>query len=231
MSAKTLENPVIVGLPDLCADFYSLFVQLRYEAPAADADGLRRDVGDLLRNLERRGSAAGVGRSELEDVRFALVATLDELVLTSEWALRDEWASRPLAIEMFDDANAGESFYTRMQTIARNAPSKRAELIEVYLTCLHLGFRGQYADYDGMEKLKGIVADHTRLATGDAPANEPLSPHAQQTGSLQATLKRWPLWAWVSIGLGVVVLVHLILSWRISGLMSDLQTAATALAN
>lgn len=230
MSSKTLENPVIVGLADLCADFYSLFVQIRYEAPAADADGLRRDVGDLFRNLERRGSATGVGRSELEDVRFALVATLDELVLTSDWPLRDEWASRPLAIEMFDDANAGESFYTRMQTIARNAPSKRAELIEVYLTCLHLGFRGQYADYDGMEKLKGIVADHTRLAMGDAPANEPLSPHARQTASLQAALKRWPLWAWVSIGLGVVVLMHLVLSLWLGGLVSDLQTAATALA-
>ena len=230
MSSNTLENPVIVGLPDLCADFYSLFVQLRYEAPAADAEGLRRDVGDLFRNLERRGSTAGVGRSELEDVRFALAATLDELVLTSEWPLRDEWASRPLAIEHFDDANAGESFYTRLQTIARNAPSRRAELVEVYLTCLHLGFRGQYADYDGMEKLKGIIADHARVAMGDAPANEPLSPHARVEGSLQATLKRWPLWAWVSIGLGVVLLVHFILTWWLGGLMTDLQNEAAALA-
>ncbi len=212
MAPTTLDNPIILGLPDVCADVFALLVQLRYESPAADADGLRRMVGDLFRDVDRKGSAHGIGRSEMDDVRFALAATLDELVLTSEWPLRDEWASRPLALELFDDANAGETFYTRLQNIARGAPGHRAELVEVYLTCLHLGFRGQYADYDGLEKLKAVVAENTRLVLGDAPAAGALSPHAQPASSLQQSLRRWPVWAWVAIGLGAVVLLSLVLS-------------------
>jgi type VI secretion system protein ImpK len=80
---------------------------------------------------------------------------LDETVLTAGFPLHDEWARTPLQLRLFGDHLAGEGFFEQLKML-RAEPEKNIEALEVYHTCLLLGFQGKYL-LEGQEKLDYLV--------------------------------------------------------------------------
>jgi type VI secretion system protein ImpK len=111
-----------------------------------DLESFRRRMKGALQEAEREAARAGYGPAEIKEAEFAVVAFLDETILSSKEAKADEWRKRPLNIELFGQAVAGDVFFEKLADIEHRRDSPQlADLLEVYLLCLLLGFEGRFS--------------------------------------------------------------------------------------
>jgi type VI secretion system protein ImpK len=112
----------------------------------ADAEQFRQQMRDALRAAARQ--ARDEGGYETADVRsatFAVVAFLDESVLTSGNAAFADWRRKPLQEELFGTHVAGELFFENVRAIlGRPDSAALADLLEVHGLCVMLGFAGRH---------------------------------------------------------------------------------------
>jgi type IV/VI secretion system ImpK/VasF family protein len=99
-------------------------------AQLADA---RRTVED--ERLDPRGYA-----------QYAVVALVDEIVLSSTWPGAEQWRREPLQVHYYDNLLAGEQFFVRLEELRGDAD---ADLLEIYFLCLCAGFQGRFRDEPG----------------------------------------------------------------------------------
>lgn len=126
----------------------------------ADADAFRAQVRHLLALAHRDATQAGYDGRTVKLATYAYTAFLDESVLGSREAALATWARQSLQEEVFGDHMAGETFFTRLDELrARPDSDETADLLEVFVLCLLLGFRGRYAATD-----RGALDAHVRAA-------------------------------------------------------------------
>jgi len=203
-------------LADILAPCFALIVHLRSQDDYGDPAALRQRVKDLLRRAEQDAAGTGAPDEDVKTALFAVVAFLDETILSSSWPQKDAWASRPLQMERYDRFDAGEVFFHRLSSLLER-PAEHAEAIEVYYLCLTLGFRGRYQIlqqeklqefiercHDSLHRAPGIQPDV--LAPGGLPTD-------QAAAEVESTLPGWML---ALAGVAVAVLLYLGLSLYIS---------------
>ena len=75
-----------------------------------------------------------------------MVALLDSVVLHSNDPVRTEWERKTLQEELFGQTDAGIVFFEKLERFRTQQDSARlADILEVYLLCLLLGFEGRYS--------------------------------------------------------------------------------------
>jgi type VI secretion system protein ImpK len=156
MSALTVE--LGQRLPDLYTEMFAFVLQLSLSNDPGPADALRVQVNRLLGEVAAKASEAGYSQSAVEATRYAVVALVDELVLTSNWPCKNAWLGKPLQMEHFGSFAAGEQFFQRLDQIRGVQDAQRADVLEVYTLCLWLGFKGKYGGVQGMEQLRQLRA-------------------------------------------------------------------------
>ena len=199
------------------SDPESFRAQLRGALGAADAES------------RRRGYSADEARLSV----LAVVAFVDESVLNSANPIFRDWPRRPLQEELFGGHVAGETFFQNLKyLLTQNDAGRIADVLEVYLLCLLLGYRGRYsAGREGdlqavgdriAEKIRRIRGATAAITTAYVPPveNLPRDSDAWVKGLLYGVA-----------GLLVLALV-LFLGYKlsISSALSDLHAAMGALA-
>jgi type VI secretion system protein ImpK len=110
------------------------------------SDGFRNRMKDALKDIADMAARRGYAREDVAEANFAVVAFLDEIVLSSQDSGRSQWARKSLQEELFDQRSAGELFFKRLDELrAHNDSPRLAEVLEVYYLCLLLGYEGRYA--------------------------------------------------------------------------------------
>jgi len=196
-------------LADLCGDLLAFALQLKRSKDPGDAEAMRQKIDEQFRALETKARQADVPQEDVQQAKYAICAFIDEMILTSPWALKESWADKPLQLAYFNDFAAGEEFYNRIDPL-RGA--KKNSVLEVYYLCLALGFRGKYVDLQGMEKKKVLMDTMLREMRGAAPAagTGGLSPGWQPPDALPGIVKHFPAW-FVAAACGLVVILLFIL--------------------
>jgi type IV/VI secretion system ImpK/VasF family protein len=94
----------------------------------------------------RESGVSGAGF--YEDAKYAMVALADQIFTVDmpDWPGQAAWRDRPLEIEFFDTATAGQTVYERLDALIARRTSSERDLGEVYFHVLSLGFRGKYFD-------------------------------------------------------------------------------------
>ncbi len=169
-----------------CAEVLALGAQLAGSRDLPAADVMQRRISALLDEMERRGATARIAQRDLEDVKYAIVAFLDEQLFRAQWAGRQHWMLEPLQLIYFNENTAGEGFFARLEALEREAG--RAHVLEIYYLCLALGFQGKYAVRSGeglgaiLDKLSARLA--RSLAFGDtiSPHGLPVETGRRRTG-------------------------------------------------
>ena len=109
-----------------------------------NSDAFRENAKKLIRLASQ--DAAGRGYTS-EDVRLAacaVVAFLDEAVLSSKNQVFSTWSRMPLYLELFGDDVAGETFFQYVQQLlSRRDSVETVDVLEVYYLCMLLGFQGR----------------------------------------------------------------------------------------
>ena len=112
----------------------------------SDGETFRKRTKATLQEVERVAVSTGYDVRDVRDTHFAVVAFLDAVVLHSKDAVRAEWERKPLQEELFGQADAGVIFFEKLdQFRSRRDSEQLADILEVYLLCLLLGFEGRYA--------------------------------------------------------------------------------------
>ncbi len=144
-------------LADISSESLMLILQLRAANDYGDPSTLKTRVVDMFDGFEQNARSVAIDNEKIRQAKFALVAFLDETVISSNWLRKDEWLTEPLQIKLFDTFNAGEEFFTNLHSLRQRASSNK-EVLEVYYLCLTLGFKGMY-QLQSPETLRRVVDD------------------------------------------------------------------------
>jgi type VI secretion system protein ImpK len=194
--------------------------------PVTDGNKFRTDMKNALRNAEKESITRAYMPEDARFATFAVVAFLDESILNSSNPAFADWARMPLQEELYGHQLAGEQFFQNIDRLIGRADSQDlADVLEVYLLCMLLGYRGRY-DLSGPEALRPVmdsVQDKITRIRGPLPGFSPawaVPEGAVVTGGPDPWIRRLMLAAVIAAGVTIVffVLFKIILSVGSSGL-------------
>jgi type VI secretion system protein ImpK len=199
-----------VPLRELFTDLiaYVLFFQVTCEQRCPPFAEVRGKITAMLEEQERRIQAGEVPWESYREARFAVLAWVDEAILTSAWPHRTQW--QHLMLASHGTLNAGEEFYERL----KNLPTGAQDIREMYYLCLELGYLGEHALADSASYLRELRHGLYRQLSG-APNDirqhyARLFPEAYRKppGERPAAASRiHPIWYGLALLLPVVLLL------------------------
>lgn len=215
------QNPLL----EACVNVFALTAPLVGASRGVNLDSdFRAKVQAALDELVRLGFELQIDPNVVNEAKYAVVAFIDEKVLSSAWAGRSTWMGRPLQLEYFGEHLAGENFFHRLARL-RQGGERSVDVLEVYYTCLQLGFEGMYR-MRGLEQLMALQVD-LRSQLNDYRARVPrtLSLHGVANVSLMERVRREvPYWV-----IGVTTISVLVFGYIAFAFLLD-ERAATARA-
>lgn len=158
-----------------CAEVLMLAVSFPSSPSMVSAVDLRQRLQVALDSMVGKGRAVGIQEQDLADMRYAVVAFLDEQILKSNWPGRNEWMSQPLQLVLFNQYTAGEGFFNRLRGLLGEG---RADAIAAYQLCLALGFRGQFGSGADPTSLTGFTQSALQQVSRSLPRSDKLGPNA-----------------------------------------------------
>jgi len=206
-SRVRLDNELV----HLASPVLEIIMQVKANRVVPSSD-LRRQIDGLLKQLETRGEQAGYKERQIQAAKFSLAAFVDEMVLTAQFPLREQWEKHPLQLEYFGEHLAGVTFFNRLDDLMKDCAND-GDVVELFYLCLLLGYKGKYKIYYEQE-LKTViegVADHLRRA--NRLRGGVLSPHwrvADQPQPIEDTgIPEWVKTAG-AIAIAAVVVIYMI---------------------
>lgn len=175
-------------------------------------ESFRREVIDGLRRLEAEAGTNGIEVDDAREACYALSLLLDEQIAESQWSERMRWMGEPLTLMMHQDPEAGVNFFRRLEALQ----DRQAQVKEVFLICLALGYRGKYVGMDPAQAAAELGAIRQTLLRQIHPVAidqiRRLFPEAYREASPLADHvpppPRW--WLWASVGaVAVALLIYL----------------------
>ena len=174
--------------------FYALFLLKNGSGPH-DKTGFVDNITSFLADVDRRAKQLGVPPEDVEAAKYAYCAAVDEIILRSDYTIREAWETRPLQLRIFGDQLAGEHFFEKLEEL-RARGIAHLQSLEVFHLCLLMGFQGKYA-LDAPDKLNYMcsrLGDEIARMRGK---NRGFAPHAdrpdQIANKLRTDLSLWVL--------------------------------------
>jgi type VI secretion system protein ImpK len=238
MSTATLPPPPTASAPAKPAgelafalqEAFTVVVRLRTgRQGTTDAQAFRAHVKQLLAAADQRARAAGYSNDMVKLAVYAYIALLDESVLGSAQPMFAEWSRQSLQEEVFGEHMAGENFFrTLQQMMAQQDSEHLADVLEVYLLCLLLGFRGRYGLSDSGGELQGLTTTlqaRIQRIRGTVPTDLVPDWAVPRDERVPTGHDRWlPRLTMIAGGAIVVALVlFLLYSWLLRGSLNELS--------
>jgi type IV/VI secretion system ImpK/VasF family protein len=196
VTTYTLGGSGINALARAAGPLLMLAGRLRHAHAPADIAALRARLHSEVRLFDSRVLRSGVPDDHVQIARYALCATLDEVISSSDWGARDDWNARSLTREFHPELAGGSQFFRFLERMELE-PRHHAWPLEVLYLCLNLGYEGrsggaprQQAELDAIRhRLSATIQG----LTGKVP--KPLSDHwqspARSSGRGPATALAW----------------------------------------
>lgn len=227
--AENLAPPTktfVKSLQELLEDgIYLLFLLRNGNSPNALAEFHKR-IDQFLSQFESNARNLDKVPAAISDAKYAFCALMDETILSSSFAIREDWERAPLQLRLFGEHLAGERFFDKLE-ILRLDPVANLEVLEVFYTCLLLGFQGKYL-LEGSEKLNYMISRLGQEITHARGGRAEFAPNWKLPQRFQHYVRNeLPLWLFFAL-LGVVATcLFFLFQWFLLGESDDLaQTQA-----
>jgi type VI secretion system protein ImpK len=144
----------------------------------SEGETFRRKTKATLNQIEQAAVSSGYDGRDVKETHFAVVAFLDSVVLHSNDAVQSEWERKTLQEELFGQRDAGVVFFEKLELfLSRRDSDQLADILEVYLLCLLLGFQGRFSG--GLRgELESITEKVRRRINDIRGPNQEISPSA-----------------------------------------------------
>ena len=207
-SAEATISASMTGMNQMnacAATLFSLVSRIRNRAQHMDPDALRRNVVAEVRGFEARALQAGIDPNNLKVARYAICATLDDVVLNTPWGEQSVWAQQSMVGTFHRETVGGDRFYDLLARLEQE-PGRNIDLLEFLYMCLSLGFEGRLrVEHGGSDKHLQIRNGLARIIRAQrGPVEQDLSPHWPGLDKPHRALSAWkPVW----ITTGIMALV------------------------
>lgn len=176
-------------LQDASASLFLFLATFRRNAKTS-----QKEIGELRKSLERELDKVRDACAKEPDlgalwdrVRYALVTTADQVILSSPWQNRAGWSMQLQEAEVYGTREGGKRFFQLVdQTLADPTPDAQA-LALVLFHCMGLGFQGELRnDRAELQRIRQHLFDKAQLGARLAGR---LAPDAYERNSDKSTLK------------------------------------------
>ncbi len=209
-AADTTDAPSLTGMNPLNAAASTLFAlvgRIRNRAQHPDPDALRRSVVAEVRAFEARALHDKIDPAAIKVARYAICATLDDVVLNTPWGGSSQWAQQSMVATFHRETVGGDRFYDLLSRLEKD-PGRNIDMLEFLYMCLSLGFEGRLrVEQGGADKHAEIrrgLARIIRTQRGDM--DRALSPHWMGLDLPHRILSAWKPF-WISVGAIALILV------------------------
>ncbi|MEM7667605.1 MAG: type IVB secretion system protein IcmH/DotU [Pseudomonadota bacterium] len=210
---------------------FSLVGRMRNRAQHTNPDALRESVVAEIRAFESRALQSGVAAQNVKVARYAICATIDDVVLNTPWGGQSGWAQQTMVSSFHKETHGGDRFYDLLARLEQE-PGKNRDLLEFLYMCLSLGFEGRLrVENRGTEKHISIRDGLARLIRAQrGPVEQDLSPRWKGENLPHRPLSAFAR-IWI-VGGGTIALLCLTFfgfSYALSGDTERLQGQLSAL--
>lgn len=221
-SAESTVAAAATGLNRLnaCAStLFSLISRIRNRAQHMDPDKLRQKVVAEVRAFENRALQANIEPQQVKVARYAICATLDDVVLNTPWGGESSWTTQSMVGTFHKEVVGGDRFYDLLARLEQD-PANNIELLEFVYMCLSLGFEGRLrVEQGGSDKHLQIRNGLARIIRGQrGPVERDLSPNWRGVDRPHKPRSIWkPVWISAASLATVLGIGFFGLSWALSG--------------
>lgn len=190
-----------------CAtSLFSLISRIRNRAQHMDPEKLRQSVVAEVRDFESRALQAGIPAQTVKVARYALCATLDDVVLNTPWGGQSSWGLQSMVGTFHRETVGGDRFYDLLARLEKE-PANNIDMLEFLYMCMSLGFEGRLrVEQGGTDKHTQIRAGLARIIRAQrGPVERDLSPHWEGVLKPFKALSAWRL-VWISLGVTAALL-------------------------
>jgi type VI secretion system protein ImpK len=224
--------PAVGANPLLAAAAPALAAAVRIGAGRnPDPERLKRGMVEAVREFEKRALATGLDTRSLRAARYALCATIDDLVLSTPWGSTSSWAGQSLTSIFHNEVTGGERFFDILEQMQKD-PGKHAEVVELMYLCASLGFEGRYRVLPrgtaALTELRDGVYRGIRQRRGEFERE--LAVHWRGLATLYRPLaQRVPLWLVGLVTLGLACIIYLLFNFSLAAASDVAFTELAAL--
>jgi len=177
-----------------------------------DPDRLRAAMIRGIRGFETDALATDLDPRSLRAARYALCATVDDMVLSTPWGSSSSWVQQSLTSVFQNEVIGGDRFFDILEEMQRDL-GRHAPVVELMYLCTSLGFEGRYRVMPrgtaALTELRDGVYRTVRQRRGEWERD--LSPHWRGVAAgMRSLASRIPLWA---IALGTVAIAAAMFMW------------------
>jgi type VI secretion system protein ImpK len=162
------------------ANLLILFGRLRTQMVEMEAVPLMEYVTREIEGFEENCLKAGIDPHETQVAKYLLCGTADDIVQNIPGTDRHIWVQYSMVARFFNRRTSGVGFFQEVEK-ALQAPAQRFQLLELALTCLSLGFEGQYRSAPNgaveLARIRGMIYESLRRVQGRP--DEDISPRWQ----------------------------------------------------
>lgn len=209
------------GLNALNAAASPLFLlvgRIRNRAQHSDPVQLRESVIAEIRAFEDRALHALIPSQSVKVARYAICATVDDVVLNTPWGGQSIWAQQSMVGTFHKETHGGDRFYDLLDRLKAN-PAENRDLLEFLYMCLSLGFEGRLrVESRGTEKHLSARQHLARMIRLQRGAAEPdLALRWQGASVAHRPISAWmPVWLLAGLTVGTVSLAFFGFSFALS---------------
>jgi type VI secretion system protein ImpK len=227
------------GMNALNATASPLFLlvgRIRNRAQHNDPAQLRESVVTEIRTFGDKALQVGVPAQSVKIARYAICATIDDVVLNTPWGGQSIWAQQSMVGTFHKETHGGDRFFDLLTHLEKE-PANNRDLLEFLYQCLSLGFEGRLrVENRGSEKHLSIRDGLARLIRAHrGPIERDLSPHWKGVNVIHRPVTAWmPIWLLSGLTLGATILVFFGFSFalnadteRLRGQLSVLDVGGT----
>ena len=194
-----------------------------------DPETLRRAMVEAIREFEKRALGTGLETRSLRAARYALCATIDDLVLSTPWGSSSGWAAQSLTSIFHNEVSGGERFFDILEDMQRDL-GKNLDVVELMYLCCSLGFEGRYRVMNrgiaALTELRDSIYRTIRQRRGEFERD--LSPRWKGLNLPYRGMRQTvPIWLLALGTLGVAALIYVLLDFALA---SDAGVAYAQLA-
>lgn len=180
----------------------------------------------LIEAMLSDAAKAGYSSEDARLMVYAVVALIDEIVMSKPGPLREHWGVKTLQMEYFKENLAGENFFAQLDQV-RGDPS-RTDVLRVFYLALLFGFQGKHRVQGSEVELSDLIENIRTVLGRRLTVPEFLSPDAQAPEHTILPRGARVSFAWLGAGALLVALVvyvslQMVLSERAEQVVAEMR--------
>lgn len=210
---------------------FSLVGRIRNRAQHSDSNQLRESVIAEIRAFENKALQSGVSAQSVKIARYAICATVDDVVLNTPWGGQSIWAQQSMVGTFHKETHGGDRFFDLLARLEKE-PATNRDMLEFLYICLSLGFEGRLrVENRGSEKHLVIRDGLARLIRAHRGPVEPdLAPRWKGVEIAHRPVSAWmPVWLTGGLTIGAICVTFFGFSFALTGSTERLRGQLTAL--